>query len=88
MRPLARFRHVWEVLLIATAASMVVSASGTGHLTTDRALAVLALALGTFKVALIGGEFMELRHAPRVLQGLFGVWLAAVACTVAVLLTG
>lgn len=71
---------VWVVLVIATALSWWL-----GH---DHALGEDSKKLGTslvmivafVKVALVGGYFMELRHAPQWLQAVFGAWVV-VACS-------
>jgi apolipoprotein N-acyltransferase len=69
---------VWVGLVLATVITFWL---GTDHpfARTSVALASsLAIAIGIGKAAVIGLEFMELRHAPRGLRGAFLAWSAVV----------
>jgi hypothetical protein len=65
---------VWAVLMLATLVSWYL---GDGHGATKLA-AVLVIATGFAKVALIGEHFMELRLAPPQLRYAFLGWCAIV----------
>ncbi len=65
---------VWMVLVAATCVSLWL---GTDHGFHDPTAAMGALlAVAFVKVALIGGQFMELNHASRRLRQGFYVWAA------------
>lgn len=70
---------VWTALAVATVASWQVG-EGSGD------AAVLALlGLAFTKVWLVGRHFMELRHAPPVLRGLFDAYVVVVPVGLSVL---
>lgn len=74
----ARATVVWIGLVLAT---MLTFWLGTDHpfATTSVGLAAsIAIVVGIGKAALIGLEFMELRHAPRGLRLAFLTWCAVV----------
>lgn len=63
----ARSTVVWLALVAVTIVSRAVGAEhGIGS-----GIAVLVLALAVIKVRLVGLDFMELRHAPLLLRGIF-----------------
>jgi len=64
---------VWIILMVATALSWWLGADqglGSHH----RASTVLVMTVAFIKVALVGGFFMELRHAPPAWRAFFGGW--------------
>jgi len=73
-----RAKVVWLALVLATVATFWL---GTRHplaRTSVGLAASIAIAIGIGKAALIGLEFMELRHAPPGLRYAFLAWCAAV----------
>lgn len=62
------------VPFVILVAATLVSAEGlAGH-----AAEMAIVAVASFKAAVIGSEFMEIRHAHRGLAAGFGLWLVAV----------
>jgi heme/copper-type cytochrome/quinol oxidase subunit 4 len=60
---------VWFLLIVAT---MLSFSLGTGHgISSHEVAAIMIMAVAFTKVLLVGMYFMELRHAPQVLRGLF-----------------
>ena len=73
----------WLVLVVATAASVVL---GTDHGVHDPdALAALVLAIAFAKVHLVGRQFMELGHAAPVLRRLVDAWVIVLGGVLVVL---
>lgn len=66
---------VWVVLVAVTVASWVLGADHTFLLSDPRVATSLVLALAFVKVQLVGTHFMELSHAPRLLQAAFSAWV-------------
>lgn len=68
---------VWVALVVTTLVSWWL---GADHTSADlRELATAGVIVLAFvKVQLVGTYFMEVRHAPRVLQLLFSAWCVAV----------
>lgn len=82
-RSLAPFSVVWAVLVASSLSSWRIGGqSELGSLPADL-LVVIFIAL---KIHLIGGYFMELRHAPRLLTLTFNLWIAAVSIMILALL--
>lgn len=75
----ARSTVVWVVLVAATIVSWAVgSEHGTGS-----TIAVVVLGVALVKVRYVGLDFMELRHAPLLLRGVFEVYCVALWCVLA-----
>ena len=75
----ARSTAVWVVLVAATIVSWAVgSEHGTGS-----TIAVVVLGVALVKVRYVGLDFMELRHAPLLLRGVFEVYCVALWCVLA-----
>jgi hypothetical protein len=72
---------VWAILVAATLLSWLVGQSHGATADSARAGTVVALGLAFAKAWIVGQEFMELRHAPRLLRGIFGGWIAVVGTT-------
>lgn len=70
-----RITVVWFVLVAATVASWIL---GVGHELDDRSAAISIIVIALAKVCFVGQYFMELRHAPRGLRAVFGIWTLAV----------
>jgi hypothetical protein len=67
---------VWLVLSVATISSWWISTEPPTDAASVRGLATATiLAVAMFKAYCIGHEFMELRHAPRVLRYAFVTWV-------------
>jgi hypothetical protein len=85
----ALLRHVaipvWAALMLATVLSWWLG-GGHGPADGDRRLTLaVILVLSFVKVYLVGEFFMELRHAPLGLRGIFGGWIV-MTCAVLVAL--
>jgi hypothetical protein len=70
----ARLVRVWSALVGLTLLSVDVfrALNMNGP---SRLLVALILVVAAFKGWLIGWEYMNLRQAPRLLQGAFGAWI-------------
>jgi len=69
-----RLTFIWALLIGLTLASWH---TGKGDAHPAAVLATALIMILTFaKVALVVMEFMEVRHAPRVLQGAMITWIA------------
>ncbi|MCW2784740.1 MAG: hypothetical protein JWP74_1257 [Marmoricola sp.] len=69
----ARPTWIWLVLVALTAISV---SAGDNHGTGSR-IGVVVIVLAVVKVRFIGLDFMELRHAPRVLRMAFELYCVA-----------
>ncbi|HEX4189507.1 MAG TPA: cytochrome C oxidase subunit IV family protein [Marmoricola sp.] len=76
----AKPTRVWLVLVAITVVS-VVTAGGHGS---GSRIGLVALVLATVKARFVGLDFMELRHAPRLLRTLFELYCVAIAGTLVV----
>lgn len=66
---------VWLLLVAATVTSLWASVD---HGIDEVALMTVAvITIAVAKAYLVGAYFMELRHAPRILHGVFVAWCAA-----------
>lgn len=75
----ARYTVVWLVLVVATLASWAMGADhGVGSL-----VAVVVLGVAVIKIRFVGLDFMELRHAPVVLRGVFEAYCIVLWCILA-----
>ena len=71
-----RLAVVWLILAGLTLASLLVLAVDGGETIEPNAfVAVIAVVVSLFKVRLILQEFMEVRHAPKLLGRLTDSWL-------------
>lgn len=70
----SRITSIWVLLIAVTAVSWYV---GTDHgIHSPAAASIFVLCIAFFKVGLVGLYFMEVRHAPMGLRGLFAVYCA------------
>lgn len=76
----SRTTLVWTILIAATFLSFETMALGNAFLLRS---AILVIAFT--KVLLVGREFMELRHAPRLLLWTFQIW-TIMTCVVLIVL--
>lgn len=67
---------IWVVLMVTTLGSWWLGADHDGDVRQLATVGVIVLAFA--KVQLVGLYFMEVRHASRLLQGLFAAYVAAV----------
>ena len=74
MNPATRLAIVWLLLSLISAASLLVGE--TGSLKASTAVTVSVIAIALVKVRIIMREFMEVRHAPPLLNRLTDLWLA------------
>lgn len=74
----------WAVLVGLTAVSWWL---GDGHGPAQFAT-VAVLLVAFFKVGIVGAHFMELRHAPLVLELIFNAWCAVVCAVLIALYLG
>ena len=64
-----RVSAVWFVLIAATLVSFTL---GTDHgISSHQVASIIIMTIAFIKVFLVGMYFMELRHAPQVLRGVF-----------------
>lgn len=68
---------IWLFLVALTLASWLLGERQIQHEGTAW-LSTLMLVIGFYKVRLVGLHFMELRHAPWLLRGVFEFWVVAV----------
>ncbi|MFE3000820.1 cytochrome C oxidase subunit IV family protein [Nocardia sp. NPDC059246] len=73
---------VWAILMLATTLSWMMGSHHEILVGSARAATVGVLVIAFFKVYLVGMNFMELRHAPRVLVFLFNGWVVSVCAVV------
>ncbi len=77
---------VLVLLVCATLASVIVGhGTASASISAGAKAAVIALAIG--KVWLVAWQFMELRHAPRIVRYAFDIWLAIIAVVLTATLT-
>ena len=77
-----RLAVVWLILAALTVASLLVlSFDGPGEIEPNAVVAVIAVSVSLLKVRLILREFMEVRHAPKLLGRLTDAWLLLTGAT-------
>ncbi len=77
-----RLAAVWLILSGLTVAYLfVLSFDGQGTIKPNAVVTVSAVAISLFKVRLILQEFMEVRHAPKLLKRLTDAWLLLTGAT-------
>ncbi|MFZ2175303.1 MAG: cytochrome C oxidase subunit IV family protein [Rhodococcus sp. (in: high G+C Gram-positive bacteria)] len=74
----ARNNLVWAALVAVTLVSWLVASIHGAGADVARTGATVALLLAFLKAWIVGREFMEIRHAPRVLRIAFGGWVVVV----------
>jgi hypothetical protein len=74
--------HIWLLLIVLTGASRLLAENAKHHSDVATLLSYVLVSVAFFKVRLVGLHFMELRHAPPVLRGLFEVWVVVVCAAV------
>jgi len=67
---------IWVLLVLATVYSWWVGADDSAGADGQQLATVSILAVAFVKVRFVGMHFMELRHAPLPLRGLFHAWYA------------
>lgn len=81
-----RFTAAWALLVLATLTAFAFREMAPGHSHADRLAITIVLVTAFAKCLIIGLQFMELRHAPRMLRYAFFVWTTAVCTTLVLLL--
>lgn len=74
---------IWLVLAVLTVGSWYLGEQQAAHVFSNVGIvSSVMLLIGFFKVRLVGLHFMELRHAPWPLRGVFELWVVLVACVI------
>ena len=77
MNSATRLAIVWLLLSLISAASLLVGGpAGSGLLEASTVVTVSVIVIALVKVRIIMREFMEVRHAPPLLNRLTDLWLA------------